>query len=85
MQAQKQTKIFFYAFQNDRKHFFLPGTNNRFGPLIYDYVMIDSGCATFLLPFPENIPFDEFEKMFLKDFWTMERNIACSNSHKMYF
>lgn len=81
MQAQKQTKIMFYAFQNDRKKFFIPGNNNRFGPLFYDYVMIDSGCTTFLLPFPESIPFDEFEKMFLNDFWMIDYSVGTGALH----
>lgn len=40
------------AARNKRNRFFIPDTNNSFGGISFDYVMMDSGCSSILLPFP---------------------------------
>jgi hypothetical protein len=42
------------ASRNRKRHFFVPSVNNTFCGIQYAQVMIDSGCNSFLLPFPEN-------------------------------
>jgi hypothetical protein len=42
------------AARNRKRRFFVPSTDNTFCGIRYEQVMIDSGCNSFLLPFPEN-------------------------------
>ena len=37
---------------NNRSRIFVPGKNNIFAGIPYEFVMIDNGCNSFLLPFP---------------------------------
>jgi hypothetical protein len=42
------------ASRNRKRRFFVPSVNNTFCGILDAQVMIDSGCNSFLLPFPEN-------------------------------
>ncbi|KAG7357822.1 hypothetical protein IV203_014409 [Nitzschia inconspicua] len=55
MRESLQEKILAVALKNARARFFIPSTDNYFCGLKYDYVMIDSGCNSVLLPFPSSI------------------------------
>lgn len=48
-------EILAVALRNDRKRFFAPSGHNTFAGIRYEYVMIDSGCNSLLMPFPVNI------------------------------
>ena len=41
------------AYRNRKHHFFVPSTNNIFAGIPFSYVMVDSGCNSLLLPFPQ--------------------------------
>ena len=41
------------AYRNRKHRFFVPSTNNSFAGIGYPHVMVDSGCNSFLLPFPQ--------------------------------
>ncbi|KAL7557226.1 hypothetical protein ACA910_001893 [Epithemia clementina (nom. ined.)] len=41
------------AYRNRKHRFFVPSTNNSFAGIGYPYVMVASGCNSFLLPFPQ--------------------------------
>lgn len=41
------------AYRNRRHRFFMPSTRNQFCGITYPYVMVDSGCNSLLLPFPQ--------------------------------
>jgi len=47
--------VFAVAAQNAKNRFFVPSKSNNFAGISYDYVMIDSGCNSFLLPFKHEI------------------------------
>ena len=47
-------EILAVALKNARARFFIPSTDNSFCGIKYDFVMIDSGCNSMLLPFPSN-------------------------------
>ncbi|CAB9507023.1 expressed unknown protein [Seminavis robusta] len=40
--------------RNDKKRFFVPSGDNSFAGIAYQNVMIDSGCNSLLLPFPQD-------------------------------
>ena len=48
-------KILAVALRNDKKRFFIPSGDNTFAGIRYEYVMVDSGCNSILLPFPTNL------------------------------
>ena len=37
---------------NNKSRIFVPGKNNTFAGISYDFVMFDNGCNSFVLPFP---------------------------------
>jgi hypothetical protein len=41
------------AYRNRKHRFFVPSTNNSFAGIPISYVMMDSGCNSLLLPFPQ--------------------------------
>ena len=41
------------AAMNNRSRLFIPGKENFFAGIRYEFVMIDNGCNSLLLPFPE--------------------------------
>lgn len=43
------------AVKNARHRFFIPSVDNSFGGIQYDFVMIDNGSNSLLLPFPSNL------------------------------
>ena len=45
--------IFAVAARNAKNRFFIPSKTNLFAGIRYEYVMIDNGCNSFLLPFKE--------------------------------
>lgn len=49
-------KVLAVAVKNAKRRFYIPSTENYFGGIQYDYVMIDNGCNSFLLPFPTANP-----------------------------
>lgn len=50
------------AAMNNRSRLFVPGMDNIFAGIFYPYVMVDSGCNSLLLPFPEDVTvLDPFE------------------------
>jgi len=46
--------IIVVAVKNAKKRYFIPSVDNFFGNIQYDYVMIDNGCNSYLLPFPSD-------------------------------
>ena len=47
--------VFAVAAQNLKNRFYIPSKSNSFAGVSYDYVMIDSGCNSFLLPFKHEV------------------------------
>ena len=45
--------IYAVAARNAKNRFFIPSKTNHFAGMLYEYVMIDNGCNSFLLPFNE--------------------------------
>jgi hypothetical protein len=43
------------AAMNNRSRMFVPGVDNTFAGISFPHVMIDSGCNSLLIPFPEDI------------------------------
>ena len=43
------------AFRNEKNRFFIPSKANYFGGLKYDFVMIDNGCNSILLPYKNEV------------------------------
>ena len=43
------------AAMNNRSRMFVPGVDNSFAGIAFPHVMIDSGCNSLLLPFPQDI------------------------------
>lgn len=41
------------AYRNRKRRFFVPSTNNCFAGIPCSFVMVDSGCNSLLLPFPQ--------------------------------
>ncbi|CAB9528072.1 expressed unknown protein [Seminavis robusta] len=41
------------AYRNRKHRFFVPATSNNFAGIPFSFVMVDSGCNSFLLPFPQ--------------------------------
>ena len=53
------------AAMNNRSHLFIPGKENFFAGIRYEFVMIDNGCNSLLLPFPEPpSQLDQFRDVF---------------------
>ena len=47
---------------NNKSRIFVPGKNNTFAGISYEFVMIDNGCNSFLLPFPtERTALEQFK------------------------
>jgi hypothetical protein len=45
--------IFAVAARNAKNRVFIPSKTNLFAGMLYEYVMLDNGCNSFLLPFKE--------------------------------
>ena len=41
------------CYRNRKHRFYIPSKENTFCGISYPYVMVDSGCNSFLLPFPQ--------------------------------
>jgi hypothetical protein len=50
------------AYRNGRHHFFVPSKTNTFCGITYPYLMVDSGCNSLLLPFPQQDTENEARK-----------------------
>ena len=50
--AYEHRHVLCFAARNRRGRFYIPVTNNDFGGILVDHVLLDSGCSTLLLPFP---------------------------------
>ena len=55
MRENLRSEILAVALKNARQRFFIPSTENHFGGIKYDFVMIDCGCNSMLLPFPSSL------------------------------
>ena len=52
MRQSLPEKFLAVAMKNARHRFFIPSMDNSFGGVQYDYVMVDNGSNSLLLPFP---------------------------------
>ena len=72
------------ALRNDRKRFFIPSGKNSFAGIRYENVMIDSGCNSILLPFPDHVndlqPFSR-EEFFWEVNWARGRTAGGVPTH----
>jgi len=60
----RENNVILFASMNKRFRFFIPSKDNYFGGVPVEYVMIDSGCNSILLPLPESLEF--LEKTFVE-------------------
>lgn len=55
LRRQLPPHIYAVAAKNRKNRFFVPSKANMFAGIQYEYVMIDSGCNSFLLPFKNEV------------------------------
>mmetsp|Transcript_32050 Transcript_32050/g.49016 ORF Transcript_32050/g.49016 Transcript_32050/m.49016 type:complete len:271 (-) Transcript_32050:325-1137(-) len=61
------------AAMNNRSRLFIPGKENFFAGIHYEFVMIDNGCNSLLLPFPEPpSQLDQFRDVFFS--WSVSHS-----------
>ena len=54
MRENLREEVIVVAMKNARQRFFIPSVDNYFGGIQYDFVMIDNGSNSLLLPFPSS-------------------------------
>jgi hypothetical protein len=76
--TSETAQVLFFACANKKKRYFLPTKENYFGRVKIEYMMVDSGCNSFLLPLKEN-QIEELVSKFKPDNSTWSISMGGSN------